>query len=211
MQIVVPEIETYAEEHSAVESKTLRDIARFTSQNLEYDQMLSGRVVSGILKLLVRLTAAKHILELGMFTGYSALSMAEELPADGKVITCDNNHRYITIARKHFDQSPHGGKIEIREGNALETLDKLNGKFDLVFLDADKENYPEYYENIIPKIRMGGIMVIDNVLWSGQVLTPDDRKATAIDSLNKRIREDVRVVNVLLTVRDGLNIIQKIS
>lgn len=211
MQIIPPDIELYAEHHTKKESDVLREIIRYTSRNLEYDQMLSGRIIGGMLKFLTRLTGARKVLEIGMFTGYSALSMAEELPDGGMVITCDNNPKYIDIARKHFEMSSFGNKIEIREGNALETLDKLTGSFDMAFLDADKENYPAYYEKIIPLLRSGGILAVDNVLWSGDVLhAADDRKSEAIDRLNNRILEDDRVVNVFLTIRDGLNLVQKI-
>lgn len=199
----------YVYEHSSEESELLQELVRATNKELEYSEMLSGRVVGNLLKMLVRLTGARRVLEIGTFTGYSSLSMAEVLPEDGEVITCDMNERYQRIAKSFFRRSEHGSKITQKMGPALETLETLGGPFDLVFIDADKNNYPEYYEKTLPMVKTGGMIVVDNALWSGKVVDPPDENARAIDRLNKRIAEDDRVFQVLLTVRDGLNVIVK--
>ncbi|HKJ34548.1 MAG TPA: class I SAM-dependent methyltransferase [Balneolales bacterium] len=211
MELVNKDIEQYAYDHTTQESELLKNVVKATNERLEYSQMLSGRVEGRLLQMLIRLSHAKKILEIGMFTGYSALSMAEALPDDGRIITCDTNDRYRKIAEEFFTKSPHGGKITIKMGPALETIPKLHEVFDLVFMDADKGNYPEYYELIMPKLKVGGILIVDNALWSGTVLQPTDHKAKAIDQLNKKIAKDARVQNILLTVRDGIHIVQKLS
>lgn len=210
MDIINSEIDKYAYEHTKPASEIVRNIEKATHTELQYAQMLSGRVEGRFLQFLIRISGAKKILEVGMFTGYSALSMAEALPDDGKIITCDTNDRYRVIAERFFGESPHGEKIEIRMGPALETLKSLEPSFDLIFLDADKGNYPTYYELIFPLLKVGGILVIDNVLWSGSVLNPEERKSESIDKLNKTVRQDDRVENVFLTIRDGINLVRKI-
>ena len=210
MEIINTDIDKYAHEKTKPSSDILQEIEQTTHAELEYDQMLSGKVEGRFLQFLVKFTAAKKILEIGMFTGYSALSMAEALPEGGHLITCDTNERYRAIAERFFLKSPHGKKIDIKMGPALETLDNLNEKFDMVFLDADKDNYPEYYEKIIPLLNINGLLIVDNVLWSGGVLTLSDRKSKSIDRLNTLILEDERVENVLLTIRDGINLVRKI-
>jgi len=154
--------------------------------------------------MLVRLTGARRVLEIGMFTGYSALMMAEGLPDDGHLITCDVNPRAEAIARRYFAESKHGHKIEIRMGPALDTIKTLTEPLDLVFIDADKTNYLNYYEAVLPLVRPGGLIVADNVLWSGRVLNPKDDDTRAIVEFDKRVTEDSRVENVCLTVRDGM-------
>lgn len=211
MEIINSGIENYAWKHTKPESPLIKEIDDTTHIELEYAQMLSGRVEGRFLQFLVKISGAKKILEIGMFTGYSALSMAEALPDDGRLITCDTNERYRAIAERFFNKSPHGKKIEVKMGPALETLKNLDTIFDLVFLDADKDSYPEYYEAIFPLLRVGGILVVDNVLWSGEVLQPKDRKAKSIDRLNKNLCNDDRVENILLTVRDGINLVRKIQ
>ena len=204
-------IEEYVAEHSLKETALLRDLAEETRLNLEYSQMLSGAVQGAFLKLLIAISGSKNVLEIGTFTGYSAIAMAEALPEDGHLLTCDLNDKYLAIAQKYIEKSPHGHKIDVRKGDALETLKKINQTFDFVFIDADKGNYPNYYELVVPLVRPGGLIVIDNVLWSGEVLNPNDEKSQAIDTLNKVITNDHRVESVLLTVRDGLNLVRKLS
>jgi caffeoyl-CoA O-methyltransferase len=139
-----------------------------------------------------------------MFTGYSALMMAEGLPDDGRLITCDVDPEAESIARRYFSESSHGHKIEIRMGSALETLRAIEGPFDMAFIDADKANYSNYYEACLPLLRSGGLIVADNVLWSGNVLDPRDEDSRAIVAFNKLVQADSRVENVCLTVRDGM-------
>jgi caffeoyl-CoA O-methyltransferase len=157
----------------------------------------------------VRLLRAKRILELGTFTGYSSLIMAEGLPDDGKVITCDIDPVTTEIAKKYWSRSPHGKKIELKLGPALETVKTIVGLFDLVFIDADKVNYINYWELCLPKIRRGGLLVIDNVLWSGSVLNPEDETERAIAEFNKHVSNDERVEVVMLPIRDGVTLAWK--
>lgn len=208
MEFISPEIKEYAEEHTSKESELLQELVKVSSENLEYIDMLSGRVVGRFLAMLVKVSGVKRILEIGTFSGYSALSMAEALPGDGELITCELNERYEDIARSFFDRSDHGHKISLKMGPALETIDKLKGTFDFVFLDADKVNYINYYKKVLPIINSGGLIVIDNVLWSGDVLEPSDEKSKTIDKLNNIIKEDSRVEQVMLTVRDGLTLVR---
>jgi caffeoyl-CoA O-methyltransferase len=166
--------------------------------------MMVGPLEGALLKLLIRLTGAKRVLEIGMFTGYSALAMAEGLPEDGQLITCDVNPETTEIARRYFAESPHGHKIEIKLGPARETLKALNGPFDLCFIDADKGSYDDYYDRAIDLVRPGGLIVLDNMLRGGRVLSPRDQDTRTVAALNDRIRKDQRVENVLLPIRDGI-------
>lgn len=209
MELVHPEIERYAETCTSEESELIRKLVEASNRELEHIDMISGRVVGRFLAMMVQVSGAKRILEIGMFSGYSALSMAEALPEDGKLITCEYNERYEKLARSFFEKSEHGHKITLKMGPALETLDAIKGSFDFVFLDADKINYPNYYKKVLPMLKKGGLMVIDNVLWSGTILNPKDEKEKAIDRLNKMIKEDQQVEQVMLTVRDGLTMVRK--
>lgn len=209
MHLVSEPIQQYVERHTHEEPELLQNLIYYTHANTTAPQMLTGRIEGRFLKLLVQISRAKNILEIGMFTGYSALSMAEGLPEDGKIITCDVDERCEKIARTYFERSPHGHKIEIKMGPALDTIAQLKITFDLVFIDADKKNYLNYYEAVLNKMSSGGIIVLDNTLWSGRVLNPEDEQSQAIADVNKRIIEDERVENVLLSVRDGINLVRK--
>jgi caffeoyl-CoA O-methyltransferase len=202
-------VERYARDHTEPESELFRRLREETFARMEYPQMQVGRIEGRFLKMLVRLTGARRVLEIGMFTGYSALMMAEGLPEDGRLITCDIDPKAEEIARRYFAESPQGHKIEIRLGAALETIATLEGPFDMVFIDADKNNYPNYYEATLALLRPGGLIVADNVLWSGKVLNPEDDYARAIAEFNRRVLSDDRVENVCLTVRDGMMLIWK--
>jgi caffeoyl-CoA O-methyltransferase len=208
MPIIDPAIECYAHDRTRPESTHLHALETETRAGRRDAGMLCGRLEGRLLQFLVRLVGAKRTLEIGMFTGYSALSVAEALPADGQVITCDINPETTAIAQRHFAGSPHGAKIDVRLGPALETIAHLEGSFDLVFIDADKTNYGAYYEAVLPKVRSGGLIAIDNTLWHGAVLDPKDDDSRAIDALNRHIEQDPRVDNVLLTVRDGLHLVR---
>jgi caffeoyl-CoA O-methyltransferase len=209
MIIIDDKIEAYAADHSTSEPALVQELIRTTESELEYSEMLSGRLVGNLLQILVSVSKARRVLEVGTFTGYSALMMAEALPEEGELITCDMNERYAAIARSFFERSRHGAKIIPKIGDARKTLKELDGLFDFAYLDADKTAYPDYYELIIPLLRNGGLLVIDNVLWSGKVLQPEDEKSVIIDRLNKQIKADGRVNKVLLPIRDGVTIVLK--
>jgi caffeoyl-CoA O-methyltransferase len=205
MSFIVNEpIEDYAHDHTKPESGLFIRLREETYASMRSPQMQVGRIEGRFLKMLVRLTGARRVLEIGMFTGYSALMMAEGLPEDGRIITCDVNPDAEAIARRYFAESPHGHKIEIRMGPALETIATLSDPLDMVFIDADKVNYSNYYEAVFPLLRPGGLIVADNVLWSGRVLNPEDEDTKAIAAFNRRVQSDERVENVCLTVRDGM-------
>jgi caffeoyl-CoA O-methyltransferase len=204
MNFIDQAIEQYAHDHTKPESELFRRLREETFREMQYPQMQVGRLEGQFLKLLVRLTGARRVLEIGMFTGYSALMMAEGLPDDGQLITCDVNPQAEAIARRYFAESNHGHKIEIRMGPALETIKSLTEPLDFVFIDADKTNYLNYYEAVMPLVRAGGLIVADNVLWSGRVLNPEDADTRAIVAFDERVQQDPRVENVCLTVRDGM-------
>ena len=166
-------VEQFAHDHTEPESELFRRLRDETYRDMNCPQMQVGRIEGRFLKMLVRLTGARRILEIGMFTGYSALMMAEGLPEDGRIITCDVDPKAEAIARRYFAESPNGHKIEIRMGPALDTIRNLSGSLDMVFIDADKGNYSNYYQAVFPLVRPGGLIVADNVLWSGRVLHPE--------------------------------------
>ena len=197
-------VEEFAHDHTTPEGDIFARLRVETYRETSCPQMQVGRIEGNFLKMLVRISNAKNVLEIGMFTGYSTLMMAEGLPDDGKITTCDIDPQAEAIARRYFDQSPHGKKIDVRIAPALDTIKSLRGPLDLVFIDADKANYPNYYEAVLPLVRPGGLIVCDNMLWSGRVLNPEDEDTRAIVKLNEQIQSDTRVENVCLTVRDGM-------
>lgn len=212
MKAIIPKkIEEYCLCHTSPRGKLLAELEKYTRRHCEDSQMLIGPHEGALLALLVRLTRARRILEIGTFTGYSALCMAEALPKNGQLITCEINPRHADIAQSFFDRSAHGRKIKIHPGPALETLSSLprSTKFDFVFLDADKENYVNYFEAVLPSLRSGGLIVADNVLWSGRVLAPKKKTDRAVSRFNKHVRRDPRVECVMLPVRDGVSLIRK--
>jgi caffeoyl-CoA O-methyltransferase len=211
MDIVTPSIEAYAFAHTQPEPALLIELAEETRRARTDHGMLCGRLEGRFLKLLAQISSARRVLELGLFTGYSALSLAEGMPADGQLISCDIDPRAEEFAQRFITRSPHGSKISIRIGPALATISSLRGPFDLVFIDADKVNYLNYYRAVLPLLRPGGLLAIDNTLWSGRVLAPQDDSDRTIDALNKAILADPEVENVLLTVRDGVQLVRKRS
>ncbi len=210
VQITDPNIEKYAEEHTSGESEFIQKVISSSDDQLQYIDMLSGRLVGQLLKMMVKVSGAKRILEIGTFTGYSALMMAEALSEDGEIITLEMNLKYQKIAQSHFDKYDTKKKIKMIKGNAQNTILDLTGNFDLVYLDGDKLRYSYYYEKIIPLLNSGGLIIADNVLWDGTVLHPEDKKAKAIDEFNKLVRDDSRVEQVLFPIRDGVNVITKL-
>lgn len=210
--LLINGIEAYARDHSLAPSALANELEAYTNAHCQDPQMLIGALEAAVLKLLLRVSGARRVLEIGMFTGYSALSMAEALPTDGHIVSCDINPETTRIAREFFARTPHGAKIESRLGPALETLAALRGEpFDFAFIDADKENYIAYYEAILPLLRAGGIIVADNVLWSGRVLAPQKESDRALVAFNRHVHADTRVEAAMLTVRDGLFLIRKKS
>ncbi len=209
MDFINEDIEDYAHEHSAGEGELLAQLEKETYETLEIPQMTTGRIEGRFLNMLAKLIGARRILEIGTFGGYASLSMAEALPEDGELITCDVDPVAIQFAKRFFAKSEHGKKITLMEGPALESLQTLSGPLDMAFIDADKENYDNYYEAILPMIRPGGLIVVDNVLWSGRVLNPVDASDKAIHQFNEKVKADARVEAVLLTVRDGIFCIRK--
>lgn len=202
-------LEQYAFDHTTDDSPVIKALIRASEEDLEHTDMLSGRLVGRLLAFLIRMSGVRRVLEVGTFTGYSALTMAEALPEDGELFTCEYNERYEDIARRFFGESTHGSKITLVMGRALETIPTIPGSFDFIFLDADKNNYPDYYRMLLPRLKSGGMLAIDNMLWGGEVLEPADDKARAIDQLNKAIAEDTSVEQVLLPVRDGVTLVRK--
>jgi caffeoyl-CoA O-methyltransferase len=202
-------VEQYAEEHSSPPPELFARLAAETHEKSESPQMMVGRIEGNFLALLVRTLRARRVLELGTFTGYSSIAMARALPADGRLITCDVNEETTEIARRYAQEAGVVDRIDYRLGPALETVGGFDGEFDLVFIDADKVNYVNYYEATLPLLAASGLMVVDNTLWSGRVADPqeDDESVRAIRELNDHVRDDPRVDNVLLTVRDGMNLV----
>jgi caffeoyl-CoA O-methyltransferase len=209
--LVSADIEAYAAAHSVPESDTCRSLREETHRQMDCPQMLIGPLEGGFLKVLAQIVRATHVLEVGMFTGYSALCFAEALPKEGTVTTCEIDETSALLARRYFAKSPHGHKITVRMGPALETLRALNGRYDVIFIDADKQNYLNYYRRAKELLSPDGVIVIDNVLWEGDVLlnpAPDERTA-AIQDLNRAIASDPDVSAVLLTIRDGVFLIRR--
>lgn len=206
--IVDEQLEKYAFDHTRPEPAGLQALAVRT-RDMPDAQMLTGRVEGRLLKLIAALVQPKFVLEVGTFTGYSALSMAEGAPADARIVTCEIDPRAQAVAQAAFDASPFGRKIEIRMGAALETIRRLDDRIDLAFIDADKEHYPEYYEAVLERTRPGGVLIFDNMLWSGKVVDPEDGISRTLAALNRTIAADDRVENVLLTVRDGVQLVRK--
>jgi caffeoyl-CoA O-methyltransferase len=210
--IVDPDLERYAAAHTTPEPPELRAVAEETRAKFaQRAGMLTGHLEGAFLRSLVAMTRAHRVLEIGTFTGYSAMAMASALPADGRLITLDISEEHVEVARRHIEASPWRELIEIRVGPALESLNALEGPFDLVFIDADKTNYRNYYEAVLPKLAANGFIAIDNVLWSGQVLDDDDTSddTRAIKELNDFLVNDQRIECVLLTIRDGVSLIRR--
>ena len=207
--LVSEAIEAYAEKHSTSESAVLKKLLDHTRKHTEIPQMAVGHLEGAFLRLLIQISGARRVLEIGTFTGYSALAMAEGLPEDGELVTCDINESTVKIAKTFWAESPHGKKIKSMIGPALETVASLKGPFDFVFIDADKENYVAYWEACLPKVRTGGLLAADNVLWSGTVLNPKAADEKAIARFNERVFRDDRVEAVMLTVRDGITLARK--
>jgi caffeoyl-CoA O-methyltransferase len=210
IEIADSRVEQYAVEHTTPEPPWFATLAEETRNATRAPTMMVGTLEGRLLTALVAMLRPRSVLEIGTFTGYSALSMAEALPADGRIVTCDISEEHLAIARRHVAASPYAGVIEIRSGPALETIATLPGPFDLVFIDADKTSYSAYFEATLAKLAPDGVILVDNVLWSGRVLDPtvSDPDTAAIRAFNDQVLADDRVEVVMLTVRDGVSLIR---
>jgi predicted O-methyltransferase YrrM len=205
-------IQNYAERHTSAESDLLSELLEKTYAEREDKSMLSGFYQGRLLAMMSKMLRPRRILEIGTYMGYSALCLTEGLSEDGKLITLDVDEETGEIAKEFWARTPFYSRIESYLGNALDIIPLLNETFDLVFIDADKPNYLNYFELVFPKLRVGGIVLADNVLWSGKVLDPEthtDENTRALDEFNKKIHGDERVSNILFAVRDGLMVIRK--
>lgn len=210
MDIVARQAEEYAAAHTSPLSPLLEEIEDFTLTSTPYPSMLTGRVEGRFLQLVVQLTGARRIVEIGTFTGYSALAMAEVLPADGELITIEHNPEHAQIAQGFFNRSSCREKISLREGEALEVLKTLpDAKTDLVFIDADKHNYGAYYHESMRILQTGGLVLADNALWYGRIFDPQDEDSRAMAEFNEIVKTDERAEKLFLTIRDGLYVIRK--
>jgi caffeoyl-CoA O-methyltransferase len=209
-RIVPDEIDRYAEKHTSPPDELLRELVDETRATLDLPQMLTGPVAGRLLEFLVWASGARRVLEIGTYSGHSALSMAAGLPEGGSIDTCELSERHAEVARRYFDRSPYADRIRLHVGPALETIELLGGQFDFVFLDADKEGYVDYYEAVLPRLSPRGLIVADNTLAGGRVLEAEPSgNAAAIVRFNEHVQRDPRSVCVLLTVRDGMTLIRR--
>jgi len=210
MDIVAKEAEEYASDHTSPMSALLEEVEYFTLTKTPYPSMLTGRVEGRFLQIVAQLSGARHIVDIGTFTGYSALAMAEVLPDDGEILTIEKNTDHAKIAQDFFDRSPSGPKITLCTGEAVEILKALpDAKTDLVFIDADKRNYKAYYRESMRILRTGGLMLADNALWYGRIFDPKDDDSRAMADFNELVKKDTRAEKLFLTIRDGIYLIRK--
>jgi len=212
MDVIDPRLQEYAEQHCSPESELLRKINRDTYAKVMMPRMLSGHLQGKVLSMISQMISPSRILEIGTYTGYSAICLASGLKANGKLITVDINEELEDRVRTYIKEAGLADKIDYRIGNATSLVPQLEETFDLVFIDADKENYSRYYDLVFDKIRVGGYILADNVLWSGKVLDQKpDKDTRAILEFNRKVQDDPRVENVLLPIRDGIMMIRKVS
>ena len=211
MEFIDPRLSEYSADHTSPESDLLKEISRSTRANVMMPRMLSGHLQGRFLSMISRMVKPKRILEIGTYTGYSAICLAEGLSLGGQLITLDVNEELESKARGYFIKAGLENVIDYRIGNALRILPDLQVNFDLVFIDADKENYSNYFDLVIDKVSAGGYLMADNVLWSGKVLdAKPDKDTRAIFEFNKKVQADSRVENVLVPIRDGILMIRKL-
>tara|TARA_Y100001968_G_C19071856_1_gene578778 strand:- start:65 stop:706 length:642 start_codon:yes stop_codon:yes gene_type:complete len=212
MDFLPEKIEKYVTEFTEKESDLLEEINRETWLKVMNPRMLSGHLQGRVLSMISKMIRPTNIIEIGTYTGYSALCMAEGLKKGGKLHTVDINEEYISVAKKYFNKSKYKENIIQHAGEAADIIPKLNDNFQLAFIDADKENYYKYFELIFEKMEIGGYIIADNVLWSGKVIEKyKDKETISLDEYNKKVFSDKRVETIVLPVRDGLNINRKIS
>ncbi len=203
--ILAPELADYVERLTSPHDALLAELSEETARSLGSEEMLSGPVAGRLLDLLVWFGRPQRVLEIGTFSGHSALAMAAALPEGGRIDTCELDPERAAVAQRYFDRSPHGSRITLHVGPALETVVKLEGGFDFVFIDADKEGYVDYYEAVLPRLTERGLIVADNTLWSGSVLDTEG----PITRFNDHVAADPRTVQVVLSVRDGMTLIRR--
>ena len=212
MQFVSEDIEQYCKDYSGQDSNLLKELSKTTWATEEIPQMLCGSLVGGLLQFLIKISGAERVLEIGMFTGYSTLKMAEALPDDGEIHSCELMQKHIETAKRWFQQSRVNHKIHVHHGEAVKTLEEFKKRsFDLMFVDADKVNYPKYHRKGMTLLKKGGLAVFDNMLWSGTVLNPDDRESKALRETAELIKNNPRLEQLLLPVRDGVMIYRKLN
>jgi len=211
VDIVAHDIEDYAQAHTTPPTPLLAELAEETRATLRAPQMLTGTVEGRFLEFLVFASGARRVLELGTFSGYSSISMAVALPPGGRIDSCEIDPSHADVARRYIERAGYADRITIHLGPALETIERLEGEFDLVFIDADKENYKNYYEAVVPRLAERGLIAVDNTIWSGRVLDDGDESEStlAIRDFNEHVRADSRVTSVMLTVRDGITLIRR--
>ena len=212
MYFVSEDIEQYCKDFSGQDSELLKELSQATWEMEEIPQMLCGSLVGGLLQFLIKISGAERVLEIGMFTGYSTLKMAEALPDDGEIHSCELMENHVKTAKGWFEKSEVNYKIHIHEGDAIKTLEEFRiGTFDMIFVDADKTGYPEYYRKGNALLKKGGIAVFDNMLWSGTVLNPDDKESKSLRETAELIKNNHRLEPLLLPVRDGVMIYRKVN
>jgi caffeoyl-CoA O-methyltransferase len=211
MDIVDPKLEEYAEQHTTPPEPLLRQLAEETRATLECPQMLTGTIEGRFLELLVHGLGARRVLEIGTYSGYGTLSMAAGLPPGGRIDTCELDPERASVARRYVDEAGYADRVTIHEGPALDTVRALEGDFDFVFIDADKENYVNYYAAVVPRLSEHGLIAADNTLWSGRVIDPsdNDESTRAIREFNDHVVADERVIAVMLSIRDGVTLIRR--
>lgn len=212
MQFVSEDIEQYCKDYSEQDNDLLKELTKTTWETEEIPQMLCGPLVGGLLQFLIKITGAVNVLEIGMFTGYSALKMAEALPDDGEIHSCELMQKHINTAKRWFQQSGVNHKIHVHHGEAVKTLEEFKERsFDLMFVDADKVNYPKYHRKGVTLLKKRGLAVFDNMLWSGTVLNPDDKESKALRETAELIKDNPRLEQLLLPIRDGVMIYRKLN
>ena len=212
MEFPFQEIQGYVENHSEPESDLLRQVNRETHLHVLNPRMISGHLQGRVLSMISYMIKPKNILEIGTYTGYASLCMAEGMPPEGKLITIDTNEELSVRTRQYFASSPYKNQIEMKVGNAKEIILQLTERWDLVFIDADKVSYCHYFDLVINQVNTGGFIIVDNVLWSGKVIdkTIKDTDTEAIRNFNQKVHTDTRIQNVLIPIRDGLMILRKL-
>lgn len=212
MEFLPEDLHDYIEDHSEPESELLRKINRETHLHVLKPRMLSGHLQGRVLSMISHLVNPTHVLEIGTYTGYAALCLAEGLTSGGKLITIDSNEELSQRTKSYFNESAYKDQIEMKVGNALDIIPTLQENWDLVFIDADKNNYSNYFDLVIDQMNTGGIIVADNVLWSGKVSDPTkkDPATEAIREFNAKVHMDQRVQNVLFPIRDGIMMLRKL-